>query len=75
MAKPLTLWLLGLLGLAKPQQSVAQTQQSELELYLAASKGNNTAMQQLRVRAEQGNKNAQFDLGFMYENGDGVPQD
>ena len=69
MAKPLTLWLLGLLGLAKPKQSVAQTQQSELELYLAASKGNNTALQQLRVRAEQGNKNAQFDLGFMYECG------
>ena len=29
----------------------------------------------LRARAEQGNFLAQYDLGFMYDTGDGVPQD
>ena len=77
MAKRLILRLLGLLRPdgAQAQQSAAQTQQSHLELYFAASKGNNNALHQLRVRAEQGNVDAQFDLGFMYENGDGVPKD
>src|SRR3989442_13689308 len=75
MAKNLILWLSGLLGLGGAQQSAAHTQRSELELYLAASKGNKTALNQLRVRAEQGNVDAQFDLGFMYQNGDGVPKD
>ena len=28
-----------------------------------------------RPLAEQGNDGAQFDLGFMYDNGDGVPRD
>src|SRR5438034_748246 len=77
MAKRLILRLLGLLrpNGAQAQQSAAQTQQSHLELYFAASKGNKTALNQLRVRAEQGNVDAQFDLGFMYQNGDGVPKD
>src|SRR5439155_642019 len=77
MAKRLILRLLGLLrpNGAPAQQSAAQTQQRHLELYFAASKGNKTALNQLRVRAEQGNVDAQFDLGFMYQNGDGVPKD
>jgi hypothetical protein len=29
----------------------------------------------LRVRAEEGNAEAQYDLGVMYDNGEGVPQD
>jgi TPR repeat protein len=34
-----------------------------------------TALSLLRPLAEQGSANAQFNLGFMYENGQGVPQD
>jgi TPR repeat protein len=34
-----------------------------------------TAMQLLRPLAEQGNAEAQFTIGQMYENGQGVPQD
>ena len=30
---------------------------------------------QLRLRAEQGDADAQYTLGFMYANGRGVPQD
>ncbi len=34
-----------------------------------------TALREWRPLAEQGNANAQFRLGFMYEKGLGVPQD
>ena len=34
-----------------------------------------TALREWRPLAEQGNANAQFFLGFMYDNGQGVPQD
>ncbi len=34
-----------------------------------------TAMEGFRVHAEQGNANAQFYLGLMYDNGWGVPED
>ena len=34
-----------------------------------------TALREWRPLAEQGNANAQFNLGFMYRNGLGVPQD
>ena len=34
-----------------------------------------TALKEFRPLAEQGNADAQFNLGFMYENGLGVPQD
>ena len=30
---------------------------------------------ELRRRADQGDAEAQFNLGFMYDNGEGVPQD
>ena len=34
-----------------------------------------TAMKEWRPLAEQGNANAQYNLGVMYANGNGVPQD
>ena len=34
-----------------------------------------TALQQLRPLAEQGDAGAQYSLGLMYDNGNGVPQD
>ena len=34
-----------------------------------------TALRELRPLAEQGNANAQYKLGFMYDRGLGVPQD
>ncbi len=34
-----------------------------------------TAIREWRPLAEQGNANAQFNLGLMYDNGQGVPQD
>ena len=34
-----------------------------------------TALQEFRPLAEQGDAKAQFNLGFMYDNGQGVPQD
>ncbi len=34
-----------------------------------------TALRELRPLAKQGNANAQYNLGIMYENGRGVPQD
>ena len=34
-----------------------------------------TELAQLRALAEQGNAVAQYNLGFRYANGDGVPQD
>ncbi len=33
-----------------------------------------TAIRDLRPLAEQGNANAQFNLGFMYDNGQGTPE-
>jgi TPR repeat protein len=34
-----------------------------------------TAFEEMLPIAEQGDANAQFNLGFMYDNGEGVPQD
>ncbi len=34
-----------------------------------------TAMKEWRPLAEQGNVNAQYNLGFMYDKGKGVPKD
>ncbi len=34
-----------------------------------------TALRELRPLAEQGDANAQFNLGLMYDDGRGVPQD
>ena len=44
---------------------------------LAAAKSGDfaTALRELKPLAEQGDANAQFNLGFMYRRGQGVPQD
>ena len=34
-----------------------------------------TALREFRPLAEQGNADAQFNLGLMYKNGEGVPED
>ncbi len=52
----------------KPQPDVAA-------LYQAAIAGNAQALQQLRTIATQGDSVAQYNLGLIYENGSGVPQD
>ncbi len=46
-----------------------------LELYQAATKGDPTALRGLRTKAENGDSVMQFTLGYMYENGQGVPKD
>ena len=42
---------------------------------VAAVIAQSTEIEQLRLQAEQGIAIAQFNLGSMYLNGDGVPQD
>src|ERR1700693_4204681 len=74
MAKTLILLLLAL-GEAQGQQTAPRAQQSSLELYSAEVKGNKVALQQLRIRAEQSNAEAQNNLGWMYAHGEGVPKD
>ena len=34
-----------------------------------------TAVREFKVLAEQGNAKAQYNLGLMYDNGEGVPED
>jgi TPR repeat protein len=44
--------------------------------WAAAQRGNYaTALREWRPLAEQGDAGAQYNLGVMYENGQGVPQD
>ena len=74
MAKSLIL-LLPTLCVAWAQQITPGALQSTDEVAFAASKGNNVALQQLRTRAEQGNAEAQGDLGVLYYGGQGVPKD
>ena len=54
----LPLWLLSLFILAASQPEAAKAQDIE----------------PLRMAAEQGDANAQFNLGHRYDNGDGVPE-
>ena len=61
-----SLLLLGMHGTAQVQNP------SPYELYLAAKDGSSTSLQRLTELAEQGDADAQFDLGVMYENGEGV---
>jgi TPR repeat protein len=51
----------------------AQDFQRGLEAYVRGDFA--TALREWRPLAEQGLADAQFNLGFMYRNGDGVPQD
>ena len=47
-----------------------------LEAYLAFERGDyETALREFRPLAEQGHANAQYNLGLMYDEGRGVPQD
>lgn len=52
-----------------------QAQQTADALYQAALKGDSSALQQLRTRAQQGDPDAEVDLGLMYYQGDGVAKD
>jgi len=52
----------------KPQRDVA-------ELYQAAVAGDSQALQQLRTLGTEGEGAAQYNLGLIFENGTGVPQD
>ena len=54
---------------------VAQAQQSVLELFRAAKKGDKAAFAQLKALGNKGDAPAQNSLGFMYDNGEGVPKD
>ncbi|HEV2201546.1 MAG TPA: retroviral-like aspartic protease family protein [Bryobacteraceae bacterium] len=67
--------LITAVGVAQSQQTAPPAQQSADKLYDAASKGDKTALQRLRVLAEQGDAEAQFKLGGMYFNGEGAPSD
>jgi TPR repeat protein len=49
--------------------------QSADELARTAAKGNKAALQQLRALADKGDAEAQFNLGAMYRNGEGVTRD
>ncbi len=54
---------------------VAQAQRSAGDLYAAASNGDKAAFVQLSARGNKGNAYAQFNLGVMYAQGNGVPKD
>ena len=54
----------------------AMTNQQAKQLYAQAASGNNpAALQSLQAAANNGDANAQFQLGFLYNSGQGVPQD
>ena len=56
--------------------AVSKVQAGLTEGVQAINKGDfSTALAQLKPLAEQGNADAQFNLGLMYFNGTGVPQD
>lgn len=55
--------------------SVAMAQQNTDSLFAAASKGDKAALAQLRTRADKEDSKAQWWLGRMYEEGEGVPKD
>lgn len=54
---------------------VALADEEVWELYNQATGGDAQALKALEQAAAQGNVNAQFRLGAMYENGEGVPRD
>ena len=56
--------------ITKPQKSITQPVQNETSV----SSPENT-FQQLLKKAEQGDADAQFNLGHMYRHGEGVPHD
>ena len=54
-------------------QALAQDFGAGLEAYNAGNY--EAALEEWRPLAEQGDAGAQYNLGFMYSNGEGVPQD
>ena len=54
---------------------VAQAQQSVVDLFQAASKGDPVAFAQLKALGNKGDADAQVNLGVMYATGEGVPKD
>ena len=64
-----------LLGGAEAQQVPVKAPRTPYELYVTAKMGNTAALRQLKTLAGAGDTNAQFSLGAMYENGEGVPKD
>ena len=44
-------------------------------VFAVAVAAQSTEIEQLRLAAEQGDASAQFNLGFMYATGEGVPKD
>ena len=44
-------------------------------VYTAAVADQSTEIEELRLQAEQGDASAQYNLGVMYDRGDGVDQD
>ncbi len=63
------------LALAIPPARAMTIQQAG-QLYAQAASGKNpAALQSLQAAADNGDANAQFQLGFLYAQGQGVPQD
>ena len=71
MLKHLTIMLAFLMALFSPV--VAQDFQKGFAAYKAGDYA--TALQEWTPLAEAGDEVAQYNLGIMYENGEGVPQD
>jgi predicted aspartyl protease len=75
LAFSLPCWLLAL-GLAHgKQKGPAARRQTVDELSGAVHAGDAQALEQLRALASKGDVIAEFKLGAIYQNGDGVPQD
>src|SRR5689334_9494340 len=78
MAKTLILLLLAI-GSAPSQQTAPKVQQkvqqSVDQLVTAVARRDKPALQELITRAKQGDVKAQFNLGWLYDAGSGVPKD
>ena len=70
----LALTLLGS-GTVLAQEKTGLKETEAIALYEKAIKGDAKALAELRGRAEKGDARAQFNLGLMYQNGQGVAKD
>ena len=66
--------LFGVVFVNSASASGALTPAQVSTLYLQAAKGNVQALRQLQSAAQAGDADAQVDLGLMYHQGQGVPQ-
>src|SRR5215472_11732749 len=57
------------------RMNAAQAQQAARERYLTAKTGDQTVFQKLRTMAMAGDAAAQLNLGWMHDQGEGVPKD